>query len=59
MGFGFAAGFFQLFATLISLAFFAIGLFVLVLIIRFLTKANIALDIWINNNSNNNNNGSL
>ena len=51
MGFGFAAGFFQLFAALISLAFFAIGLFVLVLIISFLAKANKALDIWISKNS--------
>ena len=56
MGFGFAPGFIQFFATIITLAFFVIGLFVLVLVIKLLTKANIALDIWISNNSNNNNN---
>ena len=51
MGFGFSQGFIQIFATLINLAFLAIGIFVLVLIIRFLTKANRALDIWIDKNS--------
>jgi hypothetical protein len=56
MGIGFATGFIQFFASLITLAFFAVGVFVLVLVIKLLTKANVALDLWIKNNSNNNSN---
>ena len=58
MGFGFAAGFFQLLVSLISIAFFALGLFVTVLIVKFLMKANTALDLWIRNNSNRSSNNS-
>ena len=56
MAIGFGHGFIQIFAALISLAFFAVGIFVLVLLIKLLIKANTALDMWIKNNSNNNNN---
>ena len=58
MGFGFGHGFIQVFVTLINLAFFAVGICVLVLVVKLLTKANIALDLWIKNNSNNNSNNS-
>ena len=54
MGYGLTTGIGG-FAALISAAYFAIGIFVLVLVIKLLMKANTAIDLWIKNNSNKDN----
>lgn len=46
---------FGVFAVLIWLAFIVLGIYITVLTIKFLTRAIIALDIYITKNQNNNN----
>ena len=58
IGSGLASGFMQLFASIVSIAFIVLGIYVTVLIVKFLMKANTALDLWIRNNSSRNSSNS-